>query len=926
MAKPINRRNFIKTTGVAASFVSIHSPLFTLNAFNSEDPKNVLFQYFQKPPAEAKPFYRWWWNGNRVTKQEVIRELEIMKSVGAGGVEINPIALNPEIMNPPGIPLDWLSDEWLDVLKTAIDKNRELGMISDLIIGTGWPFGGKFLNDEETIQGFDIYTTKISGPADFSINKIILNEGAEIQQIRLSRIPLAKMEDSVEITDEFKNRTFKIPAGNYEISVISWRNKFREVANGAPGGDGPVLDHFNKIAVEKYLERTSAGLKPIFGENMGNTIRSMFCDSIELEGANWTGDFREEFKRRNAYDIWEYLPLILNVETEAEGDFADILLRVRYDYYSTLSSLFMERFILPFHNWCHKIGVKSRYQAYGHPWVPTDLLDGNLVPDIPEGDQWLFNSGWTSTPIDEIRYAIWDKYTSSAAHLRGLKIASCEAMTNTSGVFSASLEYIKQATDLNVVAGINHLVLHGWNYSPPEAGFPGWVRFGTWFNEKNPWFPYLKLWSDYAARLNTVFQNSQAVCQVAIIGPTADRWSEKGLDRNPFLLEPWYLHSIWQAMNHHGYCSDYLNPRVFSEAKFENGTIKFGPMNYQALVVCSMQLAFPEFIDSLYKYAASGGKIIFIGNTPEQSPGMKFKGNFLVREKMENLFREFPENITLTEEPVRGDLEQLTQWTAEILSQKNVLPGIKISVPHERLYLYQASNDGNPVFFFSNQNRNKTIDFEATFDSGKLNPWKWNAETGGKFPFPAVGQKLAIHLKPLESLLLIFSDEKGEIQPSNKTHAKELSNSLIKLDISGDWKAEFFPVEGETFETEFPVLTDLSGNPGTETFGGTIIYRKSFSAGNQTKLQLGKVSETAEVTLNGKNLGVKWWGDKTFDISGILINGENLLEVKVTTLLWNYCNSKTTVENPMAKIWANRNRRKDNKPLATGLIGPVRIS
>lgn len=926
MAKPINRRDFLKTTGVAASFVTINSSFFSLSACNSVSRENLLFQYFQTPPPQAKPFYRWWWNGNRITQQEVIRELEIMKSAGAGGVEINPIALNPEIKNPTGIALDWLSDEWLDVLKSAIDKGKELGMITDLIIGTGWPFGGKFLDDDETIQGHDVFTQKIKGPFTYRFDKKNLNEGAIIKQAKIIPIPVNNITDIKDITSEIEKGFVSIPPGDFEISVVSWRNKFREVMHGAPGGDGPVLDHFNKSAVEKYLNRTSEGLKPYLGEDLGKSIRSVFCDSIELSGANWTSDFREEFKKKNGYDVWEYLPLILAKDIIAEGEFADNLLRIRFDYYSTLSNIFMERFIITFHEWCHKVGVKSRYQAYGHPWVPTDLLDGNLIPDIPEGDQWLFNGGWTATQIDEIRYAIWDKYTSSAAHLHGLKIASCEAMTNTSGVFSASLEYIKQATDINIVAGINHLVLHGWNYSPPEAGFPGWIRYGTYFNEKNPWFPYLKLWSDYAARLSYVFQNSQAVSQVAIIGPTSDRWGESGLEREPFLTDPWYLHSIWQAMNHNGYCSDYLNPRVFSEAKFENGTIKIGQMNYQALIVCSMHFAFPEFIDSLYNYASTGGKIIFIGKTPEQSPGMKFKGDKTVLEKMENLLNKFPENITVTEEPDRGDLEQLTKWTGEILLQKQIQPGVKISVAHERLYLYQSENEGNPVFFFSNQNRDKSIDFDATFDSGKLYPWKWDAETGEKYRIPANGQKLGIHLNPLESLLLIFSEEKGEIQHTKQTLAKLKTGSSNELDISDNWKAEFIPVEGNTFVMQVPVLADLSKNAETESFGGTIVYRKTFSATNQTKLELGKVSETAEVTLNGKYLGVKWWGEKSFDISGVLVNGENILEIKVTTLLWNYCNSKTLEENPMAKLWAVRNRRKDDKPLSTGLIGPVRVS
>lgn len=917
MNKSINRRKFVKTLGAGTSLLAVSVPFGSFYSCSSGNPEENLYRLFLNPDAQCRPFYRWWWNGNRVTKEEVIRELEIMKSAGSGGVEINPIAMNPVIKNPAGKALDWLSPEWIEVLKTSIEKGKELGMISDMIIGTGWPFGGKFLADEETIQGFDLFTEKVTGPRPWSFNKENLKPGAEIRQARLSAIPLTGIENSKDITEEVLSGIVNVPRGEFEISIISWRNKFREVANGAPGGDGPVLDHFNKTAVEKYLNRTSEGLKPVLGENLGKHIRSMFCDSIELEGANWTGDFRLEFQNRNGYDVWEYLPLIMNTNISADGDFADTLLRVRYDYYHTLSEIFMERFILPFHNWCHQIGVKSRYQAYGHPWIPTDLLDGNLVPDIPEGDQWLFNGGWTATQIDQIRYAIWDKYTSSAAHLRGLKIASCEAMTNTSGVFSASLEYIKQATDINVVAGINHLVLHGWNYSPPEAGFPGWIRFGTWFNEKNPWFPYLKLWSDYTARLSAVFQNSQAVAQVAIIGPTADRWSESGLDRNPFLTEPWYLHSLWQAMNHHGYCSDYLNPRIFSAATYENGHINYGPMSYQAVIICGMSTAEPEFIDSLLKYARAGGKIIFVGDTPVKGPGMKYKNSPIVAEKMHPLLYNFPGNVIIADEPEKRNI---TEWAGNLLQSHNITPGVKISVPDERLYFYQAQHAGKPVFFFSNQNRNKSIAFDAGFENNRLYPWKWDAETGEKTIYSYNTETVGIHLKPLESLLLVFSEEKEEIKrASTETFSQG-------KDLSTGWQATFITPEGHTFEKEIPALGDLSKMAGLENFGGTVVYRKTFVGAGETRLHLGKVAETAEVTLNGINLGVKWWGEKTFDISGAVKNGENKLEIKVTTLLWNYCNAKTMEENPVAKHWADQNRNKDDKPLATGLIGPVRIS
>ena len=919
MKPNIERRDFIKTVCAGTAFLTVNSPLYGLSAYatKAKTSEKDLFKVFVNPPADAKPFYRWWWNGNRVTKEGVQLELEQMKKAGAGGVEINPIALHDAVENPTPKPLEWLSDEWIDVLKTAIEKGKDLEMISDMIIGTGWPFGGEFLKDDETIQGFDLFTEKIKGPTSYTFDKSNLKVNAEIKQARLNPIPLTSFSESKDILEEIKAGSVSVPKGEFEIVVTSWRNKFREVMYGAPGGDGPVLDHFNKTAVEKYLNRTSEGLKPFLGENLGKHIRSVFCDSIELSGANWTGDFLEEFKKRNGYDLWPYFPLVLNSNTPAEGDLADTLRRVRYDYYATLAQLFTERFILPYHNWCQKIGVKSRYQAYGHPWIPTDLLAGNMIPDIPESDQWLFNAGWTATPIDQIRYAVWNKYTSSAAHLRGLKVASCEAMTNTSGVFSASLEYIKQATDLNIITGINHLVLHGWNYSPPEAGFPGWIRFGTYFSEQNPWYPYLKLWSDYTARLSSVFQNAQGVSQVAIIGPTDDHWGETGLDRNPILTDPWYLHSIWQAMNHHGYCSDYLNPQVFQEATYENGLINYGPMSYQAIVICDMKSTFPEFIDALTEYAESGGKIIFIGQTPGESPGMQFKDDKTVAEKMMNLRSNYSQNVKIVKEPTR---QNIVSWAGDLLTQQKIKPGVKISNPDDKLFVYQAENKRKPVFFFSNQDRKKSLTFDAEFDSGDFYPWKWNAETGEKVMYSQNQKKFSIQLKPLEALLLVFDNEIGEVLESD---SKSIRN---ERDISQNWEAEFITPEGNSFEKEIALLTDLTKIPELKDFGGTIIYRNRFIADGQTTLHLGKVAETAEVTLNGKNLGVKWWGEKTFDISEAVKQGENNLEIKVTTLLWNYCNAKDREENPMAKIWAERNKQKDNKPLPTGLIGPVVIS
>jgi hypothetical protein len=456
-------------------------------------PLNDLFQSFRDTSSESKPFFRWWWNGNQVEREEIRREISLMKESGAGGIEINPIAMPQQLTDPPQNGLVWLSEEWCEMVRYTVDEAKKNNLESDLIVGTGWPFGGEFLSPDETIQGLTVEQLEVAGPEHKNIQIRETDKLEELLSIYLVPKGLKEIEDIMELDrqPDSRNRISIDPDfTDHHLIVVRIKKGFREVYRGAPGGAGPVLDHFNATAVSKYLNHMSEKLNPYFDGKLGNGIRAVFCDSIELEGANWTSDFPSEFEKRRGYSILPLLPVLLT-DIQVGPEIFDIIRRVRYDYSLTLAELFMERFIMVFHQWCQENQVLSRYQAYGHPWLYTDLVKGYLVPDIPEGDQWLYNPGWSNSRINGIRYAIWNKYASSGGHLAGSKIISSEAMTNTSGVFKASLKYMKQAADLNFAAGINHLVLHGFNYSPPGAGFPGWVQYGTYFNENNTWLPFL---------------------------------------------------------------------------------------------------------------------------------------------------------------------------------------------------------------------------------------------------------------------------------------------------------------------------------------------------------------------------------------------------------------------------------------------------
>jgi hypothetical protein len=137
-----------------------------------EDNKtdNTLFEKFQNPAADARPMVRWWWNGNAVEADEIKRELAVMKEAGIGGVEINSIAMPPEAQKTDAEQLQWAGKEWIGMVKVASEEAKQLGMITDLIVGSGWPFGGRFLKDDETMQRLGVKKQTIAANTSVSIN------------------------------------------------------------------------------------------------------------------------------------------------------------------------------------------------------------------------------------------------------------------------------------------------------------------------------------------------------------------------------------------------------------------------------------------------------------------------------------------------------------------------------------------------------------------------------------------------------------------------------------------------------------------------------------------------------------------------------------------------------------------------------------
>ena len=884
------------------------------------------YEMFVNPHNYHKPFVRWWWNGDRVTREEALRELDIMKDAGIGGVEINPIKWN-ENADDIGIKeLTWGSAEWLDVVEATVKGAKEKGVICDMIVGSGWPFGGEHVPRAEQSQIIILGTKNLEGGKTYTFNKTELvnsieppsnyeNKVSELFMLRLAPAVINEFTPGASFSSQVGNDTINIPvpAGDYVLYYLVKVTGFQRVIQGALGARGPVINHYDQTAVQNYLDHFGDLLTGKLGK-LKNYFRAFFTDSIELEGANWCNDLFEQFKQRKAYDIEEYYPYVLfkvgemgNAVKEKYGstfspELQAQINRVRYDLLEVRQAIFEERFVGTFTAWCKKHEVKSRMQAYG---MDCNAIDASMQLDIPECETWI----WVPQ-IEEFdekegnfggrNYTMVNKFVSSAGHLSNKQVISCEEMTNTGEIFSMTLERVKVTGDQSNLSGVTHSILHGFNYTPLQAPFPGWLRYGSFFNERNTWWPYFKLWSAYKARMSSLFQNSVMQANIAILHPLADMASKYGFQRDPFprVTYPKYVHKVWEAVHQNGNGCDYISENVLHHAAMSNGSINYDKRSYQTLILIEVETLLPETALAIKQFADAGGKIIFIGKAPHLSSGMvgyKEKSE-AIAQMSKDILAIHPKTTGIVPPPGND----LITWYRNIQQQFNLTPYISISKPVIHVSQLYYKNGGRDVFYFTNYSAAKQHSFKAGF-STKKTAWLWNAETGERMIYPAKNGVLDIDLGPAESKLIIFEDN-----ANGETYSPVDAASLKEDVISGPWQLALQHFDGSTRQITLDALTDLKKLEETKNFSGTITYNKTIQLNNisgKTYLTLGHIYDVSELEVNGQHIGTRWYGNHLYDISKAVKQGDNQVSIKITTTLGAY--TKSLKNNKAAQEWSD---------------------
>jgi len=159
----MKRRDFLKWTG-AAGAITLITPANIEQTFKPNISSD-LEENFISPPDSAKPYTMWFWMNGNVTKEGITLDLEAMQSAGIGGI------FNFDVgTDIPKGPVEYLSEEWLQLKKHALQEADRLGLEFVMHNCPGWSSsGGPWITPELAMQQLTWSEVYVAGSKQINI-------------------------------------------------------------------------------------------------------------------------------------------------------------------------------------------------------------------------------------------------------------------------------------------------------------------------------------------------------------------------------------------------------------------------------------------------------------------------------------------------------------------------------------------------------------------------------------------------------------------------------------------------------------------------------------------------------------------------------------------------------------------------------------
>jgi hypothetical protein len=886
-------------------------------------PLDEVRRGFENPPDNSRIMMRWWWFGPAVNKPELEREIKAMKAAGIGGFEVAPVY--PMTLDDPEhgiLNLPYLSPEFLDALHFAAQTANRLEMRFDLNLGSGWPYGGP--NTPVTEASGSLRVVKTSPPpATTSLTLPSTGMGESLLAAFVIRPDAGSWKDIRRLPVEAASQgrlalPEALPDSRIVVFFIAGRTGMM-VKRPAVNAEGFVLDHLDRAAVENHLEKVADPMMAAVGEDRPYSV---FSDSLEVYGADWTPNLVTEFSKRRGYDILPHLPaLVANAGPETYD--------VRYDWGRTLTELLEENYFQQVRAWAHQHNTLFRAQVYG---PPAATLSSNAYADLPEGE----GANWRGySPI---------RWAASANHLSGQSVTSSESFTWTHSLpFGATPLDLKAEADVDFLEGSNQLIGHGWPYSPPYAGSPGWSFYAAGaLDDANPWWIVMPDVSKYMQRLSYLLRQGKPVNDVALLLPTEDAWADATpsfhvpndiIESISDVIEGLLGKDVTGQIVDAGFNLDYVDSR----------TIDTRGIHHRILILPGITGIPLHTYEKIEAFAEQGGIVIATRTLPSRAPGLEHAtaDSARVREISKGLFQgPSARGHFLPDELLLG-----------ATLQKASTPDLSLSAPSQAIgFVHRHMSDDSDVYFVANTS-NQAIRRKATFRTPAKYREAWDPFSGQANDM-GVGSTIELDLAPYESKVISFSSHSADhvqqpVQASTDAPPQP-------VDLSKEWNVT---IPALHYSSVMHTLHSWADDSATRFYSGQAVYEKDlelqpsyFRSGLRLFLDFGPgipvaekpqsdgmrawmdspIREAALVYVNGALAGSVWHPPYRLDITKQLQPGGNHLKLVVANLALNTLAGRSApdyrlLNSRYGERFTPQPGMQNLRPLPAGVLGPVEL-
>ncbi len=889
---------------------------------------------FRQVPVENRMSMYWRVFGPAWEPREIDRQLEALQRAGIGGVMTSffyPLAQdNPSkgIQNQT-----FLSPNFLKTLQYAAGQSHLLGMRFGFVGGSGWPYGGPTVGLADSAQRIHMVT--IAPDA---------NGGYTLPNLQTGESLVAALVDGRNYLKTIKGNKLSVTSTAPCRLFIAGSTKM-EVKRPALGGEGYVLNHLNRAALQRYLESV---VRPMAEATASIVPTTLFCDSLEVYRTNWTSELPAQFRREHGYDLIPNLETLFGKETAKTQD-------IKYDFWHTIHRMAEEEFARTLYQWSNKAGVTLEMQAYGTPSLP---LTAAQYIHVPSGEQY------------EWRGFSFMRYAASGAHLAGRKRVNAEAWTwiGYPNRLADTLSDMKLCSDLHFLAGANDLTGVDYPYSPRSAEFPGWIPYyGPFMNNHNPQWETFPNLVAYVNRCQWMLQQGTPVADVLLYLPTEDSYANASPEQflvnfavrdrlapnSPsaeFQLKRSFEHQseVIEQILTSGYNYDGIDSAAMRKwVRVQGDRLVTKEGNYRIVVLPNLTGITLESMEKIAQFCRNGGTVIATTRLPERVYGKESATKTLhLRALVQEMFGDAPHKTQGNHAPFiqqYGEGRAIfvpspREGIATALVHSSLVPDVRVTGTTLPINHVHRKVEDKDIYFVTNINDKEAV-FTADFRVGERFPSLWNPLNGQIEPqtVTAVNANrttLQLRLPPRGSVFVCFNPSTSQIKPL-PLPKRRLGGALSAKVLHQNWDIRADSQDFSLTNQSGP-FTSWSQWKGMQNYSGKVTYSTNFDVDIPWKegfvyLQCEKLHESAEITINEQRVGAIWLPPYRIDVTRYLKPGRNSLQIKVANLPINrYLVTPDMHLEALRKSYGSRFPNPTEKQLVTaphpsGILGEVSL-